>query len=174
MGLMRMIPYIAEPLIARVVAEGVIVPEIYLRLLVAVAYHQIGDDASATLHIDKAIALALPDRLLGLLAEHRRNLDTLLDDRLMRVDPEAFACFKELQSTLQEGWTRLHNSLHSKNISTALTAREREVARLAAFGLSNTEIAQRLCISLPTVRKTLFNAMNKTGTNKRRELGAFV
>ena len=80
MGLMRMVPFIAEPLISRIVAEKMVVPEIYLRLLTAIAYHQLGDDESAIVHIDKAIALALPDGLLGILVEHRTNLDNLLDD----------------------------------------------------------------------------------------------
>ena len=174
MGLMRTIPYIAEPLISRVVAEGVIVPEIHLRLLVATVYHQIGDDGSAILHIDKAIDLALPDRLYGILAEYRRNLDTLLDDRLLQKDQEALARTKDLHKTMLAAWTRLHNSLHSRNISTALTVREREISRLAAFGLSNAEIAKRLNIAVSTVRKIILTSMNKTGTDKRRELGAYV
>ena len=70
MGLMRVIPYITEPLIARITAEKLVIPEIYLRLLVAIAYHQLGDDNRAIIHIDKAIDKALPDNLLGILAEH--------------------------------------------------------------------------------------------------------
>ena len=174
LGLMRCIPYITEPLISRVVAERVIVPEIHLRLLVAVAYHQLGDDESAIMHIDKAITLALPDRLFGILAEYRRNFDNLLDDRLLLRDKEAYAATKELHKTLLSSWTKLHNALNSKNISTALTVREREIARLAAFGLSNMEISKRLNIAVSTVRKIILTAMNKTGTEKRRELGAYV
>ncbi len=174
MGLMKNIPYITEPLIARVVAEKLVIPEIYLRLLVAVAYHQIGDDASAIKHIDKAIALALPDNLLGILAEHRRNFDALLDDRLRLADEKAFACFKELHKGLLEGWTKLHNSLLSRSVSNALTIREREIARLAAFGISNSEIAERLYMSVNSVKKAIFRIMNKTGATKREELGAYV
>lgn len=174
MGLMRVIPYISEPLISRVVAERLVIPEIYLRLLTAVSYHQLGDDAKATVHIDKAIDLALPDGLLGILAEHRRNLDTLLDDRLMLKDRAAFEKFKELHEGYIEGWTKLHNSLLSRNISRALTVREREIGRLAAFGLSNEQIATRLCITVDSVKKSIFRIMNKTGVNKREEIGAYV
>ena len=174
MGLMRVIPYIAEPLISRVVAEKLVIPEIYLRLLTAVAYHQLGDDKNAMIHIDKAIDLALPDNLLGILAEHRRNLDTLLDDRLLLKDEKALARLKELHKGLLEGFTKLHNSLLSRSVSNALTAREREIARLAAFGLQNKEISIRLNIEITTVRKTIVNVMNKTGVEKRRDLGAFV
>lgn len=174
MGLMKSIPYITEPLISRVVAEKLIVPEIYLRLLVAVAYHQIGDEASAIRHVDKAIAIALPDGLLGILAEHRRQFDYLLDDRLELADPVACKKYKELHKGLIEGWTKLHNSLLSKSVLGALSIRQREIARLAAFGYSNAEIGARLHISESAAKKAVYEAMNKAGVDKREELGAFV
>lgn len=174
LGMIKFVPYIAEPMIAQLSLEKKIIPEIYLRLLVATAYHQSGNDAMAISHVDAAIALALPDGLLGILAEHRRNLDYLLDDRLSQADPEAFKRYKDLHRGLFEGWTKLHNSLLSKNVSRALTIREREIARLAAFGLSNSDISRQLHISPDSVKKAIYDAMNKTGVDKREKLGAFV
>ncbi len=174
LGLLKSIPYILEPLIAQTALEKIVIAEIYLRLLVAMAYHQTGDDVGAIAHIDKAIALALPDGLLGILAEHRRQFDSLLDDRLILVDPRAYKRYKELHRGLLEGWTKLHNSLLSRSVSNALTIREREIARLAAFGLSNSEIAKRLHISVSAAKKAVYDAMNKAGCNKREELGAYV
>jgi DNA-binding CsgD family transcriptional regulator len=174
MGLMRVIPYIAEPLIAQVVAEKLVVPEICLRLLVAISYHQLGDDAAAIYHIDKAIDLALPDNLLGLLAEHRRNLDTLLDDRLAQKDEAALVRCKKMHKDLLENWTKLHNGLLSRSVTNALTVRQRELCRLAAFGLSDSEIAERMHVTVSHVKKELYVAKNKTGALKRRELGAYV
>ncbi len=174
MGLMRIIPYLAEPLISRIVAERLVIPEIHLRLLTAICYHQLGDDSSAIPHIDKAINLALPDGLFGILAEHRRNLDNLLDDRLLLKDKGAHAKVKELYKALLVGWIKLHNSLLSRNVTNALTVRQREMARLAAFGLSDSEIAERMNVTVSHVKKELYVAKNKTGALKRRELGAFV
>ena len=68
----------------------------------------------------------------------------------------------------------MHNSLLSKSVSRALTIREREIARLAAFGLSNAEISHQLHISVDSVKKAIYDAMNKTGVDKREKLGAFV
>ncbi len=174
LGLLKSIPYVLEPLIAQTSLEKVIVAEIYLRLLVAIAYHQTGDDANAIIHIDKAIELALPDRLLGILAEHRRQFDSLLDDRLALVDQVAYKEYKELHRGLLEGWTKLHNSLLSRNVEKSFTIREREIARLAAFGLTNAEIAKQLNISVSMVKKAVYDAMNKSGCNKREQLGAYV
>ncbi len=174
MGLMKSMPYIIEPLIAQTVVDKTIIPEIYLRLLCAIAYHHIGQENRAISHIDKAIALVLPDGLLGILAEHRRQFDYLLDDRLRLADEEAFQKYLQLHKTLLDGWTKLHNAVLNRNISSILTIRERQIARLAAYGCSNTEISQRLKISESAVKKALYDAMNKTGVSKRKELGAYV
>ena len=174
LGLMKTLPYIVEPMIVQAQVEKTVIPEIYLRLLVAIAYHQTGDDKSAIVHIDKAIELALPDMLLGILAEHRRQFDSLLDDRLALIDPQACKKYKELHRGLLDGWTKLHNSLLSRSVNNSFTIREREIARLAAFGLSNAEIAKQLCITVSMAKKAVYDAMNKAGCNKREELGAYV
>lgn len=52
-----------------------------------------------------------------------------------------------------------------------LTARELEVARLAATGLTSREIATRLGVSARTVDNQLQSAYGKLGVSSRRELG---
>ncbi len=51
-----------------------------------------------------------------------------------------------------------------------LTAREKQLTQLAADGLSNTEIADRLVLSVRTVESHLYRAMQKLGVTDRREL----
>ncbi len=48
-----------------------------------------------------------------------------------------------------------------------LTAREREIAALAARGLSNKEIAERLTVSVRTVEGHLYRAGHKLGVSER-------
>ena len=55
-----------------------------------------------------------------------------------------------------------------------VTARQREIITLAATGLSNREIADRLTMSVRTVEGHLFRASQKTGTNSREELIALL
>lgn len=55
-----------------------------------------------------------------------------------------------------------------------LTRREREVASLAARGLSNGEIADRLVVSVRTVENHLHRAFTKLGVEGRRELGGVL
>jgi DNA-binding NarL/FixJ family response regulator len=51
-----------------------------------------------------------------------------------------------------------------------LSSREREVAELAAQGLSNRDIAERLSLSERTVGNHLQSIFNRLGINNRREL----
>jgi DNA-binding NarL/FixJ family response regulator len=55
-----------------------------------------------------------------------------------------------------------------------LTEREREIVTLAARGLSNREIADRLAVSVRTVEGHLYRAGNKLGVNDRSELKAIL
>jgi DNA-binding NarL/FixJ family response regulator len=55
-----------------------------------------------------------------------------------------------------------------------LTHREREIVTLAAGGLSNREIAQRLVVSVRTVENHLYRASTKLGTTDRAELAALL
>lgn len=56
----------------------------------------------------------------------------------------------------------------------ALSARELEVARLVADGLTSREIAQRLQLSLRTVESHLEHAFKKLGFNSRTKLALWV
>jgi DNA-binding NarL/FixJ family response regulator len=51
-----------------------------------------------------------------------------------------------------------------------LTKREREVMQLVAHGLSNDEIAGRLCVSSATVKTHVNRAMTKLGARDRAQL----
>lgn len=53
---------------------------------------------------------------------------------------------------------------------TGITGRESEVLMLIASGLSNMEIAQRLCISLPTVKTHVGSLLSKCGARDRAQL----
>jgi DNA-binding NarL/FixJ family response regulator len=57
---------------------------------------------------------------------------------------------------------------------TGLTDREREVAALVATGLSNADIADRLCLSVATVKTHVNRAMSKLGARDRAQLVVFA
>ena len=166
--LMSAIPNTIEPLICWANANGTVMSEIYLRLTCAAVYHNAGQDEQAIRHIDRAISLALPDRLWGTLAEYCRVLDTLMEKRLSIVDADAWQRVKELYKRYNEGWSRLSGAVRGRTIVTSLTTRQRESAKLAAFGMSNKEIADKLNMSLAGVKQALVAITDKTGVGRDR------
>ena len=173
LSLMTLIPATVEPMISQAVADQSIVAEMYLRLTCAAIYHNSGNDEQAIRHIDRAIRLALPDRLYGLLAEYCRVLDSLLELRLSQIDPTAWAAVKQLYKVYNVGWSKLSGSVRGRTIVTTLSQREREVAKLAAFGMQNSEIAQKLHMSLSGVKQAIRVVSEKTGA-RRDEFAAYL
>ena len=61
-----------------------------------------------------------------------------------------------------------------EQLSSVLTAREIEVARLAATGLSNAEIGERLFITEGTVKLHLHHVYDKLNVSRRPELTRYA
>ena len=164
--IMSVISFSVEPMIAWARANNTVMSEIYLRLTCAAIYHNCGKDEDAIYHIDKAIELALPDKLYGVLAEYCRALNTLMEKRLSIMDADAWGEVKMLYKIYNEGWSKLSGTVRGKTILTTLSDKEREVAKLAAFGLSNQEIADSLHLSLSVVKQAVRIVSEKSGMSR--------
>ena len=167
LSMMRMLPNTIEPMVSQARADNSLISELCLRMSCAAVYHNSGDDEQAIRHIDRAIALALPDRLYGLLSEYCRVMDSLLEQRLSAIDPEAWRIVKGLYRVYNEGWSHLSGSVRGKSLVTTLSAKEREVAKLAAFGMSNAQIAEKLHMSVSVVKQAIRITSEKTGMSRR-------
>ena len=174
LALMRLIPKTIEPMISQAVVDKTILPEIFLRLSCAVAYYNSGDREHAIVHMDKAIALALADRLYGVLVEYVRHFDGLLEERVALVDPSAVENIKELYGVYSVGWSKLSGAVRNRNIAANLTVREREVAKLVAFGFTSKEISSMLYIAESTVKQTVLRVVQKTGVKDRSEFASIL
>ncbi|MBQ7225573.1 MAG: hypothetical protein IJX02_03105 [Clostridia bacterium] len=169
LALMKMIPNTIEPMISQARVDRTIIPEIFLRLSCAVAYHNSGQRELAVQHIDRAISLVLPDGLFGILVEYIRHFDGLLEERLALADKNAVTIVTELYRTYSIGWARLSGAVRNRYIATNLSPREREIAKLAAFGFTTKDIAGMLYISESTVKQTVLRVVQKTGIADRSE-----
>jgi len=170
---MSSVPYTLEPMICWANEKKTVTSEIYLRLTCAAVYHTCGKDEDAIRHIDRALALALPDRFYGVLAEYCRTLDTLIEKRLSIIDPEAWQNVKKLYKIYNNGWSALSGAVRGRTIITTLTPKQREVAKLAAFGMTNKEIAEKLDMSAAGVKQALTAITDKTGVG-REKFAAFL
>ena len=171
--IMSVISFSVEPLISWARANNTIMAEIYLRLTCAAIYHNCGKDEDAIYHIDKAIELALPDKFYGVLAEYCLALDSLMEKRLSLIDEGAWKEVKKLYKVYNEGWSKLSGAVRGKTILTTLSDKEREVAKLAAFGMGNQEIADHLHLSLSVVKQAIRIVSEKSGL-PRSEFAAIL
>lgn len=169
LSLMRMVPLIIEPLISQAVVDKTIIPEIYLRLSCAVSYYNSGKRDKAIIHLDKAIKLALEDKLYGILTEYVRHFNGLLEERVKLVDELGCVIILHLFQQYNQGWSKISGTVRNKYIATNLTAKEHEVAKLVVFGFSVKEIANMIYASESSVKQTIVRIMNKTNTNDKKE-----
>jgi DNA-binding CsgD family transcriptional regulator len=104
-------------------------------------------------------------------AGHRRQAAGLLTSALdtfeaLGAEPYAERCRAELAAS------GLHPARRRDRDHAALTSQELAVARLAAAGRTNRDIAGELVVSIKTVEYHLRNAFHKLGVGRRRQLAA--
>lgn len=162
----------------RGMAEGVLsmlphgfgIEEAYINIMLAHAYlHQNRMDKAREVLL-RAIDICLPKGFLSPLAENISSLMGLGERCLQEVCPNQLPKILSLHKKLSGSWLKVHNILTSGNISTILTRREYQVALSIAGGLSNQETAQKLDISLATLKGHLQNIYQKLNISSRKEL----
>lgn len=166
LSLMGLLPATIEPMISQAMADNTVIVEAYLRLTCAVTYYYSKNIQQAIRHVDRAIALVLPDKLYGLLAEYCRTIGNLLEQRLKLVDPEAWNEVSRLSKIYVENWSVLNSKITGRQIIANLTAQNREIARLAAFKLSDAEIAARMNMSVSGVKQAIRIIKQKSGLER--------
>jgi len=137
-----------------------LLPDIRVPTLVL---HARGDTATDFEHA-RAMAAAIPGARLSALDS--RNHILLADEPAWSVFRDEVAAFMEPDRA---------RAAHAPDGDVAtLSAREREVLHLAAEGLSNEEVAQRLSLSVRTVERHLSNAYLKLGISGKSARTAAV
>jgi DNA-binding NarL/FixJ family response regulator len=106
-----------------------------------------------------ALLIAMDAAAQATLAYHRHHQRGSAHAALARAQRLATACENPTTPALLAAATPL-----------PLTEREREIATLAAAGLTNRQIADRLTVSVRTVEGHLYRANTKLGTTTRAEL----
>jgi DNA-binding NarL/FixJ family response regulator len=71
-------------------------------------------------------------------------------------------------------WEVVPSALRAATTPQPFTDRQREIISLAAQGLSNKEIADRLTMSVRSVEGHLFRASQRVGANSREQLIAIL
>jgi two-component system, NarL family, nitrate/nitrite response regulator NarL len=126
----------------------------------------------------KVVALAVPESERDVIAYAEAGVsgyvtrEESLDDLVAAVESAArgqVTCSPRVAAALLRRVTALSNPSPGGSAS-RLTRREAEIAALLDEGLSNKEIAQRLCIELATVKNHVHSILEKLDVHSRFEV----
>ncbi|MES2262640.1 MAG: LuxR C-terminal-related transcriptional regulator [Pseudomonadota bacterium] len=161
--------------IARARTDGRSGRLVELALDQALLTHGGNDPVLAARHLTRAIALGARRRYLRPFRDRADLIAALVNDTRPRdwpfVTEEERAFFSEICSGLKVGGSPVLEQMQAYEsqglTGDAPTARELELLRLIEAGLSNQEIADRLSLSVATVKWHLYNLYSKLGVKNR-------
>jgi LuxR family maltose regulon positive regulatory protein len=152
--------------------DGLLSPygDLFPCFLMAISHMALGNRAQATAFVEQAAQKTLPDGLVSPFASYSQLLGDLVDEVIGRDYPARVEKFKTVRTRFSQGWFTLREALFSGELPPDLTEREYEVAKLAAAGLRNSEIAEKLVITESTVRAHLRAIFQKLQIDRRIHL----
>ena len=153
---------------------------IALHALRALAYQQQGDGAAAAQRLHQALTLAQPQGFIRTfvdLGEGMRSLlmalhPTVLDAGLKSYIARLLAAFSSSPAHASVPPVKTQApppTPNRQNLIEPLSARELEILRLVNDGLSNSEIADKIIVTVGTVKKHLNNIFGKLGAGSRTQ-----
>ena len=174
---------ILEPLVPQAREGGRFLHVIEMLLLQAQAYHLCHQEEQALDVLSQAVRLAEPEGYIRCFVDEGVLIETLLAKlQTQHQLPEQASYLDTLRATFsqeqkeeerirggEDGQHHYAPSLIQEGILTPLSERELDVLRLLAQGTSNQEIAQRLVITVYTVKRHVSNILLKLEATNRTE-----
>jgi DNA-binding CsgD family transcriptional regulator len=155
-------------------ALGYQIESIYLGLMISMDTMRLKRPERGELFFRKAWERAKPDGFLQPFAEHHGLVQGLVESCLKKEEPEEYQRIVEIVYRFADGWRNIHNSDAQDSVTSDLTAMEFSVAMLAAKGWKNKEIADRMHISVNTVKEIMKSIYQKLDVSNRKELDKFM
>ncbi len=144
---------------------------IEIKILQALTYQAGGEMERALSALEGALTLAEPEGFIRIFVDEGRPMAHLLHEALSRgIAPDYVRCLLAAFPTDEpaQAGTRTSSSDQSKLVE-PLSQRELEVLQLIAEGLTNREIAERLFLSLNTVKVHTRNIYGKLNVRSRTQ-----
>jgi LuxR family transcriptional regulator, maltose regulon positive regulatory protein len=128
-----------------------------------------GDRTEALAALERALSLAEPDGYIRLFLDEGPVMIALLRQAYVRGIAPNYISTLLAADDQQAGGNGSLSGSKSNPLMEALTAREYEVLVLLVNGASNREIADRLVLSVHTVKKHVLNICGKLGVQSRTQ-----
>lgn len=139
---------------------------IYLNICASSANEALGMHEEAKMLLSDAFCIADESRITMPFVEYNSFILQILPE--MGMDYEVFTALKRVISDYNKAINLIEEKNKSYNFP--LTRREFEIAHLAAEGLQNQEIADKLFVTINTIKSALKGIFTKLDIYSRREL----
>lgn len=144
--------------------------EAFLAFITAAGYLGLNNRAKAMELVCCAAGLVLPGGLYAQLIVYNELTDGLVEECITLDYPEYLDRFRKAKGEMLSAFASVYPELSLDELPESLTHREKEIAMLAAGGLSNQEIAQELFLTVNTVRTHLRAVFKKLDIDRRAKL----
>lgn len=143
----------------------------FINIVMCLSYNSLGDRGLAVAKLDEALSLAEEDELFATLLHYRVGIVPLLKEVKLRARyPDFIIKIEALISEVDKQNDEVADVLAQGKLPNDLSPREEEIARLAARGLRNREIAEKLVISEWTVKNHMQSIYTKLSIDRRSKL----
>jgi LuxR family maltose regulon positive regulatory protein len=136
---------------------------IEILVLRALAFQALGDSSRALACLERALSLAEPEGYVRFFLDEGQAMMRLLRQAVSRDMAPEYA------RTLLAAFVTPARETHAQPLIDSLSERERQVLQLLTTDLSGPEMAEKLMVSVNTVRFHTKNIYGKLGVNSRRQ-----
>lgn len=153
---------------------GISYSSYYLRIMLAVACCNLNRMDDAEKYLREAMAICLPHGFITPFAENMPLFCGLLERLLKREYPMHYDAVIESAEHTIKNWLAYHNRITKDNITLILSSREYQMARLAAQGVPNKDIAKLYHITVGSLNNTMQKIYEKLFISGRKELVNYI
>lgn len=148
--------------------------DLYNTVLCAYASYDLGNAPLAEKYLTSAMQLGLPYGMIIPFADYAGTFGGMIDRCIQRHFSQYEEQIFQLWDRSFKNWMEFHNKFAGENITTILTAREYQLARLIAKGASYAQASQQMHLSVGRAKNILNTVYEKLCINKRSQLSEFI
>jgi DNA-binding CsgD family transcriptional regulator len=154
--------------------QGFTLPDLYLRVVCAMACHALDREEEGRSYLLEAMNLALPRGFTTPFAEVITALGGLMEQCLERAHPGCYRTVIGQWKQTWKNWIQFHNQFTKDNITLILSLREYHITVLVARRVPYAKIAQLHGISVGRLKNIVLDIHGKLFISSRDELAKYI